>query len=49
MIAEAFGFSGWPPIRPHRVWIEEYEEGRSAINLVEMEPSNGSDRNHVAE
>jgi hypothetical protein len=38
MVAEAFEFSGWPPKRPHRLWLEEYEEGRSAINLVEMEP-----------
>jgi hypothetical protein len=39
MVAEAFEFSGWPPIRPHRLWVEEYEEGHSAINLVEMEPT----------
>jgi hypothetical protein len=39
MVAEAFGFSGWPPTRPYRVWLEEYEEGHSAINLVEMEPT----------
>jgi hypothetical protein len=39
MVAEAFGFSGWPPIRPHRIWVEEYEKGRSAVNLVEMEPT----------
>jgi hypothetical protein len=39
MVAEAFGFSGWPPIRPYRIWLEEYEKGRSAINVVEMEPS----------
>jgi hypothetical protein len=39
MVAEAFEFSGWPPKRPHRIWVEEYEEGRSAVNLVEMEPT----------
>jgi hypothetical protein len=49
MVAEAFEFSGWPPTRPHRLWVEEYEEGHSAINLVEMEPSNGPDRSLVAE
>lgn len=37
MISEAFGFSGWPPIRPYRLWVEEYEPGRKAINLVEIE------------
>jgi hypothetical protein len=39
MVAEAFEFSGWPPTRPYRIWMEEYEEGRSAINVVEKEPS----------
>ena len=38
MAVKAFGFSAWPPVRPYRVWIEEYEPGRTAINLVELEP-----------
>jgi hypothetical protein len=36
MIAEAFGFSGFPPTRPYQVWIEEYAPGCNAINLVEL-------------
>lgn len=39
MALEAFGFSGYPPSRPYRVWVEEYEPGRVAINFVELEPS----------
>jgi hypothetical protein len=39
MVLEAFGFSGYPPIRPYRVWVEEYEPGRVAVNFVELEPS----------
>ncbi|MCP3471444.1 hypothetical protein NLM33_18885 [Bradyrhizobium sp. CCGUVB1N3] len=39
MVLEAFGFSGYPPSRPYRVWVEEYEPGRVAINFVELEPS----------
>lgn len=35
MIAKAFGFSGLP-IKNGTVWIEEYEPGRSAVNLVEV-------------
>jgi hypothetical protein len=38
MAAEAFGFSDFPPLRPYRVWIEEFEPGRVAVNLVEQEP-----------
>jgi hypothetical protein len=36
MILKAFGFSGFPPTRPYQVWIEEFEPGHNAINLVEM-------------
>jgi hypothetical protein len=39
MVLEAFGFSGWPLSRPYRVWVEEFEPGRMAINFVELEPS----------
>ncbi len=39
MVLEAFGFSGYPPSCPYRVWVEEYEPGRVAINFVELEPS----------
>jgi hypothetical protein len=34
MVAEAFGFIGWPP---HRGWVEEYEPGRYAVNIVQVE------------
>jgi hypothetical protein len=33
MVAEAFGFT-WPP---HRGWVEEYEPGRYAVNIVQVE------------
>jgi hypothetical protein len=36
MVSRAFGFSGWPPSRPYNVWVEEYEPGRNAVNLVEL-------------
>ena len=39
MVAEAFGFSGWPPHGPSRVWLEEFEPGRNAVNVVELLPS----------
>lgn len=39
MVAEAFGFSSFPPLRPYRVWTEEYEPGRHAVNVVEQEAS----------
>jgi hypothetical protein len=39
MVTEAFGFSGWPPTRPGHIWAEEFEPGRMAINVVEMERS----------
>jgi hypothetical protein len=35
MVIEAFGFSGWPPSKPYRVWVEEFEPGHMAINLAE--------------
>lgn len=38
MVTEAFGFSGLPLKREGRVWIEEFEPGRFAINIVELEP-----------
>jgi hypothetical protein len=41
MILKAFGFSGFPPSRPYQVWIEEFEPGHNAINLVEMVDSPG--------
>jgi hypothetical protein len=41
MILKAFGFSGFPPDRPYQVWVEEYEPGQSALNLVEMVDSAG--------
>ena len=36
MLVREFGFSGWPPTRPYRVWIEEYEPGRNAVNIAEQ-------------
>jgi hypothetical protein len=38
MTCEAFGFSGFPPTRPHRIWIEEFEPRHHAINVLELEP-----------
>jgi len=35
MICEAFHFFSFPP-RDGNVWIEEYEPGRRAINVVEL-------------
>jgi hypothetical protein len=37
LIAKAFGFSGFPPNRASRVWLEEFAPGHHAINVVEME------------
>jgi hypothetical protein len=37
MICLAFGFSAFPPLRLHRVWIEEFEPWHMAISLVEQE------------
>ena len=36
MLAEAFGFSEFPP-RRGRVWLEEFEPGHHAVNVVEVE------------
>jgi hypothetical protein len=32
-----FGFSGWPLQRAGRVWMEEYERKRHAVNVIELE------------
>jgi hypothetical protein len=32
-----FGFSGMPPRRPGRIWLEEFEPGWHAVNIVELE------------
>lgn len=37
MICEAFGFSSFPPTRPHRIWVEEFEPDHRAINVIELE------------
>ena len=38
MVAEAFGFSGFPPKgRPSRVWMEEFEPGWHSVNVIEAE------------
>lgn len=37
IVAEAFGFSGWPPKRTYRVWFEEFEPGWAAVNVAEVE------------
>ncbi len=38
LLAEEFGFtSGWPPSRG-RVWLEEFEPGHEAVNIIEAEP-----------
>lgn len=39
MVVEAFGFSGFPPFRPYNVWLEEFEPGHHAVNIVELEPT----------
>jgi hypothetical protein len=39
LVVEAFGFSAFPPIRPYRFWVEEFEPGHHAFNVVEQEPS----------
>jgi hypothetical protein len=42
MIAEAFGFTSFPPIDGN-VWVEEFEPGHHAVNVVEVsEPCEGS-------
>jgi hypothetical protein len=37
MLVEEFGFSGWPLQRPGRVWMEEFEFKRHAVNVIELE------------
>ena len=39
MIAKEFGFSGVPPMRPGRIWLEEFEPGHHAVNIAELEPT----------
>lgn len=38
MVAEAFGFSGFPPKQAHNIWAEEFVPGWMAINVAEVEP-----------
>lgn len=38
VILEEFGFSGWPLQRPNRTWMEEFEPGWRAFNVLELEP-----------
>jgi|SRR6187402_382844 len=38
MVLEAFDFSGWPLQRPNRTWMEEYQPGHHAFNVLELEP-----------
>lgn len=37
VIAEAFGFSSFPPSRPNRIWAEEFAPGHRAVNVIELE------------
>jgi hypothetical protein len=37
MVVEAFGFSGWPLVRPGRIWLEEFEPGHMAVNVLELD------------
>ena len=37
MLVNEFGFSGWPLQRPNRVWMEEFELKRHAVNVIELE------------
>ena len=37
MVLQEFGFSGWPLQRPNRTWMEEYQPGRHAFNVLELE------------
>ena len=41
-LVKAFGFTGLPPTNPYSVWTEEYEPGMFAVNVMELEESNGS-------
>ena len=36
MVAEAFGFSGIQPGEARRAWMEEFEPGWYAVNIIEM-------------
>lgn len=50
MVCEAFGFSKWlcewladqtintAPTLPYRIFLEEFEPGHSAVNILELEP-----------
>lgn len=40
-IALEFGFTGWPPKNAYRVWAEEFEPGRYAVNVIELEEARG--------
>jgi hypothetical protein len=37
LLCEEFGFAGFPPIFG-RVWLEEFDPGHHAINVVQVEP-----------
>jgi hypothetical protein len=37
MLVVEFGFSGWPLQRASRMWMEEFEHKRHAVNVVELE------------
>lgn len=37
MVCEAFGFSGLPLQHPGKIWVEEFEPGRHAVNFVELD------------
>lgn len=37
MLVPEFGFSGWPLTRPSRMWMEEFEHKRHAVNVIELE------------
>lgn len=47
MLALEFGFSGFPPTNAYRIWTEEFESQRFAVNVIELdEPRESSnDRN----
>jgi hypothetical protein len=37
MVALEFGFSDFPPKKPYRIWSEEFEPKRFAVNIIELE------------
>lgn len=43
MVAQAFGFSSFPPTGNSKVWLEEYQPGRWAINMIELDKSFGTE------